>query len=112
MDLSRKKLIKMCEEKLIKMKHQYDATLSSKSLLSEEKTEAVDMATRELQFQDSSFFRLRIKSLLPEINMALRKIANGTYGICEETGMEIEQKRLLAMPWARVSMKAFRQQAS
>jgi DnaK suppressor protein len=39
--------------------------------------------------------------LLREINSALAKIQDGTYGICEGTGKPIGKARLEAKPWAR-----------
>jgi DnaK suppressor protein len=30
---------------------------------------------------------------------------NGSYGTCEETGEDIEEKRLLAIPWTRLSLE-------
>lgn len=38
---------------------------------------------------------------LYEINEALKRIENGTYGICEGTGEKIMEERLEAMPFAR-----------
>ncbi len=35
---------------------------------------------------------------LKEIQMALQKILNGTYGICERCGQQIEEERLEAIP--------------
>ncbi len=43
--------------------------------------------------------------LLREINVALLKIQNGTYGICEGTGQPISPARLEAQPWARHSIE-------
>lgn len=37
---------------------------------------------------------------LKDINIALKKIEDGTFGICEECGEEIGEKRLLAKPEA------------
>jgi DnaK suppressor protein len=45
------------------------------------------------------------RSLLREINDALAKIQNGTYGICEGTGNPISRPRLEAQPWARHSIE-------
>lgn len=42
---------------------------------------------------------------LREINAALAKIQNGTYGICEGTGSPIARPRLEAQPWARYSIE-------
>lgn len=47
--------------------------------------------------------------LLREINHALAKIQNGTYGICEGTGLPISRARLEAQPWARHSIEYARQ---
>jgi RNA polymerase-binding transcription factor DksA len=41
-----------------------------------------------------------------EIELALERIRNGTYGICELTGRRIEKERLDAIPWARFSVPA------
>jgi RNA polymerase-binding protein DksA len=41
------------------------------------------------------------KKLLAEINNALRKIEEGTYGICEGKGEQIPKARLNAIPWAQ-----------
>ena len=38
---------------------------------------------------------------LYEIDLALDRIRNGTYGICELTGKRIEKERLDAIPWTR-----------
>jgi len=39
--------------------------------------------------------------LLREISGALRRIENGTYGVCAECEEPISSKRLDAVPWAR-----------
>ncbi len=38
---------------------------------------------------------------LKEIDLALRKIESGAYGICENCGAEISLERLKAIPWTR-----------
>jgi RNA polymerase-binding transcription factor DksA len=43
--------------------------------------------------------------LLREINAALAKIQDGTYGLCEGTGQPISKARLEAQPWARYSIE-------
>ena len=43
---------------------------------------------------------------LYEIDEAINRIRDGTYGICELTGKRIEAKRLAAIPWTRFSLKA------
>lgn len=46
---------------------------------------------------------------LYEIEEAIRRIENGTYGRCELTGKPIPAGRLEAIPWARFSAEAQRQ---
>jgi len=41
------------------------------------------------------------RKLLREIDDALERIEQGTYGICEGTGKQIPKARLEAQPWAR-----------
>jgi len=43
---------------------------------------------------------------LYEIELALNRIASGTYGICELSGEVIETDRLKAIPWTRFSKAA------
>ena len=45
------------------------------------------------------------RNLLREINNALAKIQNGTYGLCEGTGQPISKPRLEAQPWAKYSIE-------
>lgn len=43
---------------------------------------------------------------LLEINAALRRIEDGSYGTCEATGKPIPKERLEAVPWARFCAQA------
>jgi DnaK suppressor protein len=49
------------------------------------------------------------RQLLREINLALAKIQDGSYGICEGTGKPIAKARLEIQPWARHSVEHARQ---
>ena len=49
------------------------------------------------------------RKLLHEINVALAKIQDGSYGICEGTGKPIAKPRLEAQPWAKYSIEHARQ---
>lgn len=49
------------------------------------------------------------RQLLREINNALAKIQDGTYGLCEGTGKPISKTRLEAQPWAKFSIEFARQ---
>ncbi len=41
------------------------------------------------------------RDLLQEIEAALAKMGNGSYGVCESCGSSIGSARLQALPWAR-----------
>jgi DnaK suppressor protein len=48
----------------------------------------------------------RAEKRLQEVNRALEKIEEGSYGICDDTGEEIPKGRLEAMPEATVTVEA------
>jgi RNA polymerase-binding protein DksA len=48
--------------------------------------------------------------LLAEIDAALKRIDNGTYGICVNCGAEISRERLEAMPWATLCIDCKRKE--
>lgn len=43
------------------------------------------------------------QNALYEIDQALNRIRDGSYGVCEVTGKPIEKERLKAIPWTRFS---------
>lgn len=48
------------------------------------------------------------RTLIREIDAALMRINDGTYGLCEVTGKPIGEDRLEELPWARYSIEAAR----
>ncbi len=48
----------------------------------------------------------RRRKLVNKIDQALRRIKDGTYGYCEDTGEPIGLKRLIARPIATLSIEA------
>jgi RNA polymerase-binding protein DksA len=48
------------------------------------------------------------RSLLREIDAALQRIQDGTYGVCQMTGEPIPDARLEAKPWAMYTIEAAR----
>lgn len=40
------------------------------------------------------------KQKLEAIDAALKRVEEGTYGVCVDCGCEVEEKRLMALPWA------------
>tara|TARA_B100000287_G_C20410270_1_gene693296 strand:- start:301 stop:723 length:423 start_codon:yes stop_codon:yes gene_type:complete len=62
---------------------------------SEETDRALELRTRDRQ-----------RKLIGKIDLALRKIEDGSYGFCEDTGEPISLKRLMARPIATLSLAA------
>jgi len=65
-----------------------------------------------LLFSGEMFSGEKDRQLLREINVALAKIRDGTYGICEGTGKPITKARLEAKPWAKYSIEYARKMES
>lgn len=66
-------------------------------------TDDNDAADRFEDFEERSAMVTTLQSRLTDINSALLKIEEGTYGKCEVSGESIEEDRLLANPAARTN---------
>ena len=64
-----------------------------------------DQTVRALAETEFLSMNERMRKQLVEIEMALARIENGSYGVCEETEEAIEQERLIAIPWTRLSIE-------
>jgi DnaK suppressor protein len=64
-----------------------------------------DQTTKALAESEFLSLNERLRNQLIEIEFALVRIENGTYGTCEETEEPIEPDRLLAIPWTRLSIE-------
>lgn len=65
-----------------------------------------DRATQESEFSLELRTRDRERKLIRKIDEALKRIDDGTYGYCVETGEEIGIKRLEARPVATLCLEA------
>ena len=77
--------------------------------LQEEPSNHPDLADRASSEADRSLelrTRDRQRKLIAKIDSALRRIEDGTYGYCEETGEPIGLRRLDARPIATLSIEA------
>ena len=92
------------ENELLKESSQ---TLSN--LQKEENTAKPDLTDRAAEEIERSFelrTRDRERKLINKIDSAIRRIKDGSYGYCEETGEPIGLKRLEARPVATLSLEA------
>ena len=70
------------------------------------KPDLTDRATEEIERSFELKTRDRERKLINKINEALKRIDDGSYGYCEETGEPIGIKRLEARPVATLSLEA------
>ncbi|WP_347355727.1 TraR/DksA C4-type zinc finger protein [Bdellovibrio sp.] len=64
-----------------------------------------DQSVAHIEEHSFLISQARMRNQLVEIEMALARIEQGTFGICEETEELIETERLLAIPWTRLSIE-------
>ena len=105
-----KDLIEACKEKLLETKMDVlNRTRTNHSHLldssSEKGGDEADQTSRQLEESHAVLNHMRLREFLKEIEYALARIQNGTYGICEETSDPIEPARLIAIPWTRLSIE-------
>ena len=70
------------------------------------KPDLTDRASDEIDRTFELRTRDRERKLINKIEAALKRIEDGTYGYCEETGEPISLKRLQARPVATLSLEA------
>jgi len=58
----------------------------------------IDHASRQLDRNFELRIRERERNLIAKVEEALLRINNGTYGICDDCGEDISEKRLIARP--------------
>jgi len=61
-----------------------------------------DLGNETFEAEKNFSFRTRDKFLLSEVQVALNKIDNGTYGLCEVCNKEIGKDRLEVRPYSRL----------
>ncbi len=97
----RERLLQMQKELLEK------ADLTSERLREHDlEPDPTDQATIEEEYALELRARDRERKLLKKIDEALRRIDEGSYGYCEESGEPIGIPRLLARPTATLSVEA------
>ncbi len=72
---------------------------------SEGSQEFEDVAVDFLEMQQEQSILVNQQALLTEVEDALKRIEDGTYGICVNCGRPIPEERLEAIPWAARDVK-------
>ncbi len=98
----RKKLLTWKEEILAESRD----TLAALQRENQNHPDLADRASSETDRSIELRARDRQRKLIAKIDAALRRIEDGSYGFCEETGEPISLKRLDARPIATLSVEA------
>ena len=69
----------------------------------EPEPEPTDAAELTREQDDGALFVERARERLADIDDALAKMEAGTYGRSERSGLPIDHRRLLVVPWARLA---------
>jgi DnaK suppressor protein len=104
---NRKKFLADLNENLVKMKAKLMAEIDSELKAEregnkDEGMDTYDLASeerdREINFILSDRERVKIK----QIDDALERMEDGSYGVCESCGLEVAEERIAAMPFTRL----------
>jgi DnaK suppressor protein len=104
---NRKKFLADLSENLVKMKAKLMAEIDSELKAEregnkDEGMDTYDLASeerdREINFILSDRERVKIK----QIDDALERMEDGSYGVCESCGLEVAEERIAAMPFTRL----------
>lgn len=98
------------KERLLKMKKDTEADMENNAGISPNEATGdtadydnhpADMGTEQFEQQRDAGLNMIQEEHLKEINAALERIENGTYGLSEKSGKPIPEDRLEAEPTAR-----------
>jgi DnaK suppressor protein len=95
LEAKRKQLLHVLRE------HEDREEESGEDPLEKEPTDAADLAESAIEDNDRIALADHNLELLEEIDHALSRLDDGTYGLSEATGRPIPYERLRAVPWAR-----------
>lgn len=102
-----KTLLNECRKKLLEVRSSHKASLAEmkSNLVTDTSSDPADHARYSQELQLNVAKSKLLADELYEIEEALRRVENDTYGFCEETGELIEASRLRALPWTRLSLE-------
>lgn len=101
-------ILKSCKERLLSEKEEVLNTLKVNGKPPENEDTGGDFGDQNMRAINEHqwlLFQNRLRKQLLEVESALHRLESGEYGICEETEQLIEQERILALPWTRLSLE-------
>jgi RNA polymerase-binding protein DksA len=67
--------------------------------------ESADAGTATFEREKELSIEQNVRDLIAKIERALKRVDNGTFGVCEICGKQIEKARLKALPYADLCIK-------
>jgi DnaK suppressor protein len=109
-DSDLKEFKELINEKLdvakIELKSYQDQIKSSDDIDADSRYTGLEDGTGTVEKEHLSNMAARQLKFIQNLENALQRIANKTYGVCRQTGVLIDKKRLMAVPHATLSMDA------
>lgn len=102
------KLVEECRQKLLKAKGEILNRVREARMNLDNEDKGGDEGDQTVRvLAEAEFLNMheRLRGQLMEIESALARVENGSFGICEETEEPIEPERLRAIPWTRLSIE-------
>lgn len=102
------KLMGECRQKLVQAKTDILNRVKESRVNLDNEDRGGDEADQTVRvLAEAEFLNMheRLRNQLFEIESALGRIENGSFGLCEETEEIIEPERLRAIPWTRLSIE-------
>lgn len=92
------------EKELARFANPTGATGGYETRIEDMGTDPDENASEVEEYVDNLALEQTLEGQLKDVNDALGKMDQGTYGICEQTGKEISLERLEAYPGARTAL--------
>lgn len=82
----------------------HTADLEQAAELSNYDDHPADLASETFEREKDLALEGNLEDLLEKINVALEKLEDSTYGVCDSCGAEINPNRLEVLPWASLCL--------
>lgn len=106
----KKKLVQLKEETIQMVEANEPLSFEDYGELTSYDNHFADTATQLEERERQKVLHDTANGLLDEVNEALERIKTGTYGICVDTGAPIPYERLKALPYAKRTVEAQKEQ--
>ncbi|MDQ1000242.1 DnaK suppressor protein [Neobacillus niacini] len=106
----KKKLLQLKEETTQMVEASQPLAFEDDGELTSYDNHFADTATQLEEREKQKILHDTASNLLEEVNEALERIKRGTYGVCVDTGEPISYERLKALPYAKRTVEAQKEQ--